>query len=136
MANAFLQGVGRVQDTDPEHDPHEESANVREIVQPRKKPQNERDDNIQGDEAKIFHQGFRPAEALYMGDELANLHRIDKLRRSRGPQPALHRIDRGPGVKRRIQFDCFKAARIVREPTTCCEVRRIERATPMPIKPA
>jgi hypothetical protein len=84
---------------------------------------------------KILDEGFGSLKSLDVGDQLANLDRVDKLPATRLADPGLNRLDRRPGIKGGVQLHCSVTGRVMRKPRRSWQIRRIEDIFPVPIKP-
>jgi hypothetical protein len=70
-----------------------------------------------------------------MGDQLANLDRIDEIRPCLA-EPGLDRRNGGPSIKRRVEFDRLEVVLVDRKPLSPSDSVGIEMPLLMPIVPA
>jgi hypothetical protein len=68
------------------------------------------------DHAKILYESLRALELLDVGDELADLDRIDELFLAGLTAPGLNARNGRPGVKRSVDFDSVKFFQLMAEP--------------------
>jgi len=68
------------------------------------------------DHPKILYESCRALELLDVGDELADLDRIDELFLAGLTAPGLNARNGRPGVKRSVDFDSVKFFQVMAEP--------------------